>query len=149
MAFYLVLMLYIKYGYKKQQQSNFTPVDSGIPAVEELPKPIVPKFEQNVYETEDTRMMYPLLPPVNPMALQRVIKSDIPANPDLYSSQTYESSDYILDTPPTANTNQLLYSGGNTELISVPLQYNYPYPEQLRSQPVLITPYNKIKYGNC
>jgi hypothetical protein len=93
--------------------------------------------------------MYPTLPPVNPMALQRIIKTDIPANPDLYTSQTYESSDYILDTPPTEGTNELLYSGGNTELIRIPLQYNYPYNEQLRSQPVLITPYNKVKYGNC
>ena len=147
MGFYVVLVLYLKYGYK--QAVSFTPLDSGIPDIERQPQEVPIRYQPNVYETEDTRMQYPLLPPVSPMVRKRNIRNIIPANPDLYTSQTYESSDSVLDTPPTVGTNELLYSGGDTELINIPLQFNYPYDEQLRSQPVLITPYNKVKYGNC
>jgi hypothetical protein len=146
LAFYVVMMLYLKYGYRASQ---FTPVDSGIPDVERPPQlvPILP--QRNVYETEDTRMQYPLLPPVSPMVRGTIRKDVIPANQDLYTSQSYDTSNGILDTPPTQNTNELLYSGGDTQMISVPLQYNYPYNEQLRSSNILVTPYNKIKFGNC
>jgi len=45
------------------------------------------------------------------------------------------------------------YSGGYAELLNIPLQMNNPNEsEPLRSQKVLITPYNRIKYssnGNC
>jgi hypothetical protein len=35
-------------------------------------------------------------------------------------------------------------------MIEIPLQMNYPNDnEQLRSQKILVTPYNKIKYGLC
>ena len=146
LGFYLLVMLYIKYGYRT---SKFTPVSSGIPDIEQEPLNIPLIYEPNVYETSDTRMQFPLLPPVNPMVRNRIIKNVIPANPDLYTSQTYESSDYILDTPPTEDTNQLLMTNGENQMISVPLQINYPYTEQLRSQDILITPYNKVKYGNC
>jgi hypothetical protein len=147
MFFYIVMMTYFKYGFK--QTSTFTPVDSGIPDVEKPPALVPILSEPNIYETEDTRIQYPLLPPVNPMVRNAVRQNVIPANPDLYSSQTYTSGDYILDTPPTDNTNQLLYSGGETQMIKVPLQYNYPYNEAVRSLNVLVTPYNKIKYGDC
>ena len=143
LAFYYILMLYIK------QQSKFTPVDSGIPAVEQSETVIPIAEEPNTYLTEDTRMQFPLLPPVNPNARKRIIQNVIPANPDLYSSQPYSTPEHILDTPPTENTNQLVYSGGQTSMIKIPLQYNYPYSDQLRSQDILITPYNKVKYGNC
>jgi hypothetical protein len=94
-------------------------------------------------------MKYPLLPPVNPMARNRIVKYDIPASPQLYNNQPYESTEYLLDTPPDKFTNELVYSGGDTQLISVPLQYNYPYDETLRAQDILITPYNKVKFGTC
>ena len=147
MVFYVIIMLYLKYGYKKV--STFSPVDSGIPDVERPPQLIPLVYQPNVYETEDTRMQHPLLPPVSPMVRKAFRQNIIPASPDLYTSQTYESSDYILDTPPTDNTNQLLYTGGETQMIKVPLQYNYPYTEQLRSNNILVTPYNIIKYGIC
>ena len=147
MVFYVLLMLYLKYGYKSP--SKFTPVESGIPDVERPAQKIPLNYEPNVYETEDTRMQYPLLPPVSPMVRKRIIKNTIQANPDLYTSQTYDSSDSILDTPPTVDTNELVYSGGDTQMINIPLQFNYPYDEQLRSQNILVTPYNKVKYGNC
>lgn len=35
-----------------------------------------------------------------------------------------------------------------TELLQIPLQSNDPYNEPLRTQDILITDYNKIKYGN-
>jgi len=146
MVFYVIVMMYVKYGYRASQ---FTPVDSGIPDVERPPQlvPILP--QQNVYETEDTRMQYPLLPPVSPMVRGTIRKDVISANQDLYTSQTYDTNNGILDTPPTQNTNELLYSGGDTQMISVPLQYNYPYDEQLRSSNILVTPYNKVKFGMC
>ena len=146
MSFYVCLMMYLKY---RNRMSSFTPVSSGIPNVESEPGEIIMKPEKNIYETEDTRMQYPLLPPVNPNVRNRKIVSDIPANPNLYSNQDYSSKEYLLDTPPAENTNQLVYSGGDTQMIKVPLQYNYPYNEQLRSQDILITPYNIVKYGNC
>ena len=146
MAFFVIIMLYIKYGY---MSSQFSPVDSGIPDVER-PQQLVPILpEQNVYETEDTRMQYPLLPPVSPMVRGTIRRETIPANQDLYTSQSYDTNNGILDTPPTPNTNELLYSGGDTQMISVPLQYNYPYNEQLRSYNTLVTPYNKVKFGMC
>ena len=142
MAFYLILMLYLKYGYHSSQFTFIPDITT--------PSQLVPILaEPDIYLTEDTRIQYPLLPPVSPMIRQRVIRNTIPASPDLYTSQTFDSSDYILDTPPTQDTNELYYSGGETQMISVPLQFNYPYNEQLRSQDILITPYNKIKYGNC
>jgi len=145
-VFYFLLMVYLKYGYK---QTTFTPVESSIPDIEQKPKEINVVYTPNIYETEDTRMKYPLLPPVNPMARNRTIKDVIPASTQLYNSQPYESTEYLLDTPPDTLTNELVYSGGDTQLISVPLQYNYPYDETLRAQDILITPYNKVKFGTC
>jgi len=141
MFFYLMIMLYLKYSFKQE----FTPVESGIPAVESLPAKIPFIEQKNVYETEDTRAEYPLIPPVNPNARNAIISDVLPANSDLYTSQDYSSSDYVLDTPPTPGTNQL----NDNQMIKIPLQYNYPYNEQLRTQDILITPYNKVKYGTC
>ena len=48
-----------------------------------------------------------------------------------------------------SNGNLLTYSGGTTELLKIPLQMNEPNSyEQLRSQDVLITPYNRVKYSD-
>jgi hypothetical protein len=74
----------------------------------------------------------------------------MPANGDLYYPNNYDSNYYTIGSSSTdlENTNQLYYSGGTTEMIKIPLQYNVPYePEQLRSQDILITPYNRIKYS--
>ena len=69
----------------------------------------------------DTRYMYPLLAPVNPIVREATIG-------------------------PKEE-----YSGGYAELLKIPLQMNDPNnSEQLRSQNILITPYNRIKYSsNC
>jgi hypothetical protein len=145
MVFYLVVMVYLKYN----TPQPFTPLSSGIPNItSKQDRPII-KQQPNVYETEDTRMQYPLLPPVNPNVRNRIIKKTIKSDPDLFNAQSYDTDNFILDTPIDQNTNQLLYSGGNATLLEIPLQFNEPYTEQLRSQEILITPYNQIKYGNC
>jgi hypothetical protein len=144
-GFYIFVIIYFKYI----QTLKFTPVTSNIPDVQKAETPITLLPEPNVYLTEDTRIQSPLSPPVNPIARKRIIQKNIPANRDLYNSQTYETKDYVLDTPETPNTNQLIYSGGETQLIKIPLQFNDPNQEQLRTQEILITPYNKVKYGTC
>ena len=144
-GFYIFVIIYFKYI----QTLKFTPVTSNIPDVQKAETPITLLPEPNVYLTEDTRIQSPLSPPVNPIARKRIIQKNIPANRDLYNSQTYETKDYVLDTPETPNTNQLIYSGGETQLIKIPLQFNEPNQEQLRTQEILITPYNKVKYGTC
>jgi hypothetical protein len=142
-VFYLVFMLYVKYNIPQP----FTPVESRIPDIEQMPQVPYVSVQPNVYQTEDTRMQYPSLPPVNPNVRNTTIRKQIKTDNDLYNIQPYDTTDYILDMPLDQNTNELLYSGGETTLIDIPLQYNEPYNEQLRSQEILITPYNQIKYG--
>ena len=143
MVFYLFFMIYLKYN----TPQPFTPVDSGIPDIEKKPSEPVISPQQTVYETEDTQMQFPTLPPVNPNIRNALIRKRVKSDPDLFNNQSYDTTDFILDTPLEQNNNQLLYSGGETTLLQIPLQYNEPYSEQLRSQDVLITPYNQIKYG--
>ena len=143
LAFYCAIMVYFKF-----KQAKFSPVESGIPAVEQPEQPIITRPEENVYQTEDTRMQYPLLPPVNPIVRNRQIINTLPVSNDMYSSQEYDTNYHILNTPPKPGVNQLNFSEP-TQLIKIPLHYNEPYGEQLRSQDILITPYNKIKYGSC
>ena len=101
---------------------------------------------QEVYKL-DTRYDYPLNPPVNPIVYKSVVLNSVPVSTGLYSNQEMDSN---LLNENENNTNQLNYSGGTTQLIKIPLQFNEPYNEQLRTQDILITPYNRIKYGmNC
>jgi len=110
--------------------------------------------QQEVYKL-DTRYDYPSNPPVNPNVYKSIVLNSVPVNTALYSNQEMNSIGYILNENESNSsnligTNQLNYSGGSTQLIKIPLQFNEPYNEQLRTQDVLITPYNKIKYGmNC
>ena len=138
-VFFCAVILYFKFN-----RANFTPNIPGVNFVSNLQEPGISQ-EPNVYETQDTRMESPLLPPVNPIVRKRIIVDNLPANSDLYSGQSYDTPYYILDTPPVDNTNQL----NENKLIKIPLQFNVPYDEQLRSQDILITPYNKVKYGTC
>ena len=73
--------------------------------------------------------------------------NSVPVDKNLYTDQDFSTNEYILDEQKIGNTNQLNYSGGSTQLIKIPLQYNEPHNEQLRTQEVLITPYNRIKYS--
>jgi hypothetical protein len=142
-VFFAVVILYTKHLYKQQQ--SFTPYN--IPGMMEKPQEVRDSYEEDLYKSQDTRLQFPLLPPVNPNIRSRRIQQVLPANSDLYSQQQFESSQYVLDTPPVPNTNQLIYSGGKTKMIEIPLQFNDPYNENLRTQDILITPYNRSKYG--
>jgi len=100
---------------------------------------------------EEVEFMYntikPTLPPVNTNVEKAKVITSIPASQDLYTKGNEQYM--VLDTEPEPNTNQLLYSGGSPQLISIPLQMNDPNEnESLRSQQILVTDYNKIKYCN-
>lgn len=71
--------------------------------------------------SQDSRYKFPLQPPVNPMVGNTEV---------MYGKE-------------------LNYSGGNGNIINIPLQMNYPFDEPLRSQTVFVTPYNQIKYSCC
>jgi len=129
------------------KKSRFTSIQQQDPAAEKT----------DVYHL-DTRFDYPTVPPVNPMAYKTLMTTSIPVEHGLFSTQENirngNTESYILDQNGQQNgqqngvpsTNQLNYSGGTTQLLKIPLQMNEPYNEQLRTQEVLITPYNRIKY---
>ena len=144
LMFFCAILLYIKY-----KPSNFF-----VPDVFKREKNVTfsPKLEQVHYL--DTRYEFPYDPPVNPITRYSEVISDIKPDSDLYTpfSNFYEinDSEHSILTPSLGNDlNELTYSGGKTKLIKIPLQMNEPnHFEQLRSQNVLITPYNKVKYSN-
>jgi hypothetical protein len=132
--------------------SKFTPLNLPSEKTQGLPEPYgtLPRPVSEIdTHNFDTRYRYPYNPPVNPMATRSVIKNQITASPDLYLTQTYDSQHTLIDSPPAGSSNELYYSGGLNTLIQIPLQYNSPSSsEQLRSQEILITPYNRIKYSS-
>uniref|UniRef100_A0A6C0I9R0 Uncharacterized protein n=1 Tax=viral metagenome TaxID=1070528 RepID=A0A6C0I9R0_9ZZZZ len=95
--------------------------------------------ETGNFDNLDTRYKYPYDPPVNPVAADsKTIKKIVPSS-DLYDPIYYNEGPL----------NELMYSGGLNEMIQIPLQFNVPNDtEVLRSQNILVTPYNKIKYCN-
>lgn len=104
------------------------------------------KQNDEIYKL-DTRYLFPTVPPVNPITYKTMILNEIPVDKDLYSNQEHVDG-FILDQNNLkTQTNQLNYSGGTTQMIKIPLQMNEPFEEQLRSQEILITPYNRIKYS--
>jgi len=154
-VFYMAVIMYHSSNFQPVVLSNskkiLQPVVAAVnhPEFATIKKTVKPNYEQDVYETQDTRMQYPELPPVNPNARNLVVLDNVRSSQDLYSNQGSEINYGILNVPPAQNVNELVYSGGMTQLIKIPLQYNDPYNEQLRTQDILITPYNKIKYTSC
>ncbi len=73
----------------------------------------------------ESRYRMPYSPPVHPQMEELTVDNVLPAS-----------------YPPELS-NDL-----SKNLINIPLQYNDPTREQLRSQPILITPYNRIKYSD-
>jgi hypothetical protein len=138
LIFFCVVLLYLKY-----KPSNFF-------VVPETKVTFCPKLEQVHYL--DSRYEFPDSPPVNPITRLSEIIDVIKPSPDLYTpfSNYYEINDSTHSIiPPTNNPNELEYSGGSNVLIKIPLQMNEPNEyEQLRSQNVLVTPYNRNKYSN-
>ena len=90
--------------------------------------------ENNDVHYLDTRYDFPYSPPVNPNVnnVQKITNVTYNDPNDLYYS--------LLEDTYTLNQ-------GEIELIKVPLQMNDPYNEILRSQDILVTPYNSIKYS--
>lgn len=132
----IILLVVLYYFSSKKKQSSFSEIKQ-----EEI-------TTQQVYKL-DTRNDYPTVPPVNPNVYKSLIVNSIPVENGLYSNQPYDINGYELQQDPSVNrsdTNQLVYSGGTTQIIKIPLQMNEPFNEQLRTQEIMITPYNRIKY---
>ena len=157
--FYYVLMVYLKNKNSKQTFAENGPNPLGTNPVGTNPvgtnpvgtnpvgtNPVGPDKLETYHL--DTRYDYPTTPPVNPEVYKSLLVNNIPVENGLYSNQEIIDNGYILDQNNNGNTNQLDYSGGSSQLIKIPLQMNEPYNEQLRSQEILITPYNKIKYSS-
>lgn len=141
LIFILVGVLFVL-CYCKKKQSKFSKLEQKQPLINN-----VKQDPLNVYHL-DTRYEYPNTPPVNPIAYKSLLVSSIPVENDLYSTQDYSTEGYLLQQNDVSDsTNQLNYSGGSTQIIKIPLQMNEPYNEQLRSQEIMITPYNRIKYN--
>ena len=121
LGFFMCMIIYLKSYYPKQS------------------------FE-NIYQTEDTRMKYSKLPPVNPMVLDSKLINNLPASPVLFNDGPLPNTNFLVSN--TENSNLLQMDGVN-QMIQIPLQMNNPYNEPLRTYDVLVTPYNKIKYGKC
>jgi len=86
----------------------------------------------------DSRYAYPYNSPVNVNYKKATVVSTITPSPNMYSP-LFKSNQPL---------NELTYSGGNTQLLRIPLQMNEPNSnEMLRSQDILITPYNRVKYS--
>ena len=82
----------------------------------------------------DSRINYPLNPPVHNNVTNSMLQTVLPASSELYAPFN------------SGETNQLYYSGGTNQMLKIPLQILDD--SILRSQNVLITPYNRIKYSN-
>ena len=137
----VVAVFFYIYYTKKIKQSTFAKLEDQQPLISQV------KQSDNVYHL-DTRFDYPSLPPVNPNVYKSLLVSSLPADNGLYSTQGYDTDGYSLNqTNSSGSTNQLDYSGGSTQIIKIPLQTNHPFNEQLRSQEIMITPYNKVKYS--
>jgi hypothetical protein len=134
----IIIFAFVVFYFLKKKESLFTQIE----------QPLMKKQETDIYHL-DTRYEYPTVPPANPNVYKSLLVKSVPASSSLYSGQEFSTNDYILDQNQIEynNTNQLDYSGGSTQLLKIPLQMNEPYNEQLRSQEILITPYNKIKYN--
>ena len=137
LIFFCVILLCLRF-------SKFVPVN--IPGINTPRIKKVSISEDPEIHWSDSRYSYPLSPPVNPIVKKSILKKTIPVNSDLSVNSEYtlndsDNNDY--------SGNLLDYSGGSTELLQIPLQMNEPNSfEQLRSQDILITPYNRVKYSN-
>lgn len=127
-AFFAAIVLYLKFNYQKFTNCSLSPID--------VVRPFnIDYLNNNVQDvqSEDTRYRYGYLPPVNPFVNNTTRETNILSSPDL---------SLCCD-----QGNLLEYSGGMSQMLTIPLQYNDPYNEPLRSTDILVTDYNRIKYG--
>lgn len=148
-----VVIVYLFYLFFKK--SKFVPTN--IPDIPDQPNlkrvspliPVLPSIPSENVHYEDTRYQFPYSPPVNPIVAKTVLEKKIEATNYTPINDLINTSYSVVGNTPVQDTNELIYSGGKTELLKIPLQMNEPNSfEQLRSQDVLITPYNRIKYSN-
>jgi hypothetical protein len=69
--------------------------------------------------------------------------------PENTFAEQYDSrykSPYLPPVNPIVYKTQRVKMSDNLEVLKVPLQMNDPFDEQLRSQIISVTKYNKIKY---
>jgi len=154
-AFFVIIIIYLKFNYQRFTEitERLTPATkmtsmSPIGVLNNYKRPehyLYSGCDTNI-QKYDSRYQFSDLPPVNPVVGATMIQSVLPVEHDLYSTQGYIAPYTELDPSPPGPTNQLDYSGGVGKMINIPLQFNAPYDEQLRTQPILITDYNKIKY---
>jgi hypothetical protein len=79
----------------------------------------------------------------DPYATRFVLRQRV--SPFLYSQQLYDTDYYSLSQNMNVDsTNQL---NKNKGLLQLPLQVNNPYGEPLRTQEIMVTPYNCVKYN--
>ena len=130
-AFFAVVVVYLKFNYQR-----FTNVEDSLSPIQ-----VVKPFNKDYLYTnfqdvqkEDTRYKWNYLPPANPVVNRSVRQTFVPASAGLSFCEEN-------------NSNLLEYSGGTSQLLSLPLQFNEPNNEMLRSYDVLVTDYNRIKYG--
>jgi len=144
LLFFLLVVLYTR--------SNFEvlPADKPEPVFKEPPYVSITRPDENAYQY-DSRYAFNYDPPVNPIVQFSKVIRKIKPESELYTpfDNYYEINDSehsILDN--NDQLNELNYSGGSTKMYEIPLQLNDPGNtlEQLRSQNILVTPYNKIKY---
>jgi len=162
-AYFLIIIFYLKFNYQRFTEINQI---NEINEINQINKPLntssmspigvlnrysrnenyLYQGQDNDVQKHDSRYIFSDLPPVNPIIVGTELENVIPVEHDLYSTQGYIAPYTQLDNSSPGLTNQLDYSGGLGKMIKIPLQYNVPNNEQLRSQVVLVTDYNKIKY---
>ena len=144
LVFFCMIVTYLRFNVGK-----FTPLP-GVPDVENNNNTNKKVMFQELRDIHfyDSRYQYPYKPPVNPIVTKSILKYRVPVNQENNNEYSVLDSDYS-EYSGNSNSNLLTYSGGTTELLKIPLQMNEPNSyEQLRSQDVLITPYNRVKYSD-
>ena len=113
----------------------------------DIPYPMKINNSQKLYFpfNNDTRRVYPLVAPVNPKMLRntRIIQSE-PVSPYLFTRQEYSDEYYELDQPEIGYSNQL---NNNKAIFEMPLQIDNKTKDFIRTQDIMVTPYNYIKYN--
>ncbi len=137
---YLIIIILLLLFFMYTTKSSFSPID----IIDTTNDRILPIEDNSIY---NSRIEYPYNPPVNTnIKGSFIINKKIPSS-DLYSNLAMVNGGKQLSPEPMQqNINELNYSGGSSTILEIPLQYNYPTNEILRSQKILITDYNKNKY---
>ena len=139
-TYLIIIILFVLVYLFNQNKSSFSPIDTINTSSNYEIKP----SSDSIY---NSRLEYPYNPPVNSNVKDSVVFNRIVPSSELYSNLAMVNGGKQLGPEPVQdNTNELYYSGGTSQILEIPLQYNYPNNEILRSQKILITDYNRNKY---